>query len=210
MCVRQWWAWTKELVATWGLWLWLNCYSKYADQEILQWALLQLLHMTSFHMSMNWVRYSASMSLNLLNIQVFHYRWHQKLKLDNNTQSTWAGIIISDVGTHPLGLAKWSLHSFWSFRLLYLKKFIMQASTSVKHLCLPCHWSQRPSVTADCIRTYGATGRTIVFTDTKKDANELASSLESLGAKALHGDIPQNQREVSQILVDMCTHHAVL
>ena len=73
----------------------------------------------------------------------------------------------------------------------------MQASTSVRHLCLPCHWSQRASVAADCVRTYGALGRAIVFTDTKRDANEMALALESFSARPLHGDIPQSQREVS-------------
>ena len=41
-------------------------------------------------------------------------------------------------------------------------------------------------------------GRSIIFTETKNDANELASLLsESIGARALHGDIPQSQREVT-------------
>lgn len=71
-----------------------------------------------------------------------------------------------------------------------------QASTSVRHVVLPCHWSQRESVAADCVRTYGSHGRTIVFTDTKRDANELATGLESFGARPLHGDIPQSTREV--------------
>ena len=40
-------------------------------------------------------------------------------------------------------------------------------------------------------------GRAIVFTDTKREADELAGALsESLGARPLHGDIPQHQREV--------------
>lgn len=39
-------------------------------------------------------------------------------------------------------------------------------------------------------------GRTIIFTDTKRDANDMATSLESFSARALHGDIPQSQREV--------------
>ena len=48
------------------------------------------------------------------------------------------------------------------------------------------------------IKSHGAAGRSIVFTDTKKDANELTASLsENCGAMALHGDIPQNQREVT-------------
>ena len=40
-------------------------------------------------------------------------------------------------------------------------------------------------------------GRTIIFTETKNDANELAGALSEItGARALHGDIPQSQREV--------------
>lgn len=38
-------------------------------------------------------------------------------------------------------------------------------------------------------------GRTIIFTETKESASELAGSLA--GARALHGDIQQGQREVS-------------
>jgi len=43
-----------------------------------------------------------------------------------------------------------------------------------------------------------ATGRSIVFTETKRDADELAGALsESLGARALHGDVPQSAREAT-------------
>lgn len=69
---------------------------------------------------------------------------------------------------------------------------VVQASTSVKHLVLPCHWTQRSTIVADMIKSHGCAGRSIVFTDTKKDANELTASLsENCGAMALHGDIPQ-------------------
>ncbi len=72
-----------------------------------------------------------------------------------------------------------------------------QASTSVRHLLLPCHWSQRNTLLADLLRSYGCSGRTIVFTETKNDANELATSLATVAeARPLHGDIPQSQREV--------------
>ncbi len=68
----------------------------------------------------------------------------------------------------------------------------LQASTSVQHLVLPCHWTQRSTIVADMIKSHGCAGRSIVFTDTKKDANELTASLsENCGAMALHGDIPQ-------------------
>ncbi|KAK9835314.1 hypothetical protein WJX81_001245 [Elliptochloris bilobata] len=74
----------------------------------------------------------------------------------------------------------------------------MKASASVQHLVLPCHWSQRPQVVGDLVRCYGACGRTIVFCDTKRDCNELATVLgRDLRAQALHGDIPQQQREVT-------------
>ncbi|KAL4859742.1 DEAD-box ATP-dependent RNA helicase 7 [Chlorella vulgaris] len=74
----------------------------------------------------------------------------------------------------------------------------MKASTSVQHLLLPCHWSQRSQIVPDLVKCYGVCGRTIIFTETKSDANELAGQLaETTGARALHGDIPQNQREVT-------------
>lgn len=53
---------------------------------------------------------------------------------------------------------------------------------------------------ADLLRSYGSSGRTIVFTETKNDANELATSLATVAeARPLHGDIPQSQREVPQL-----------
>ena len=72
---------------------------------------------------------------------------------------------------------------------------LLQASTSVQHLVLPSHWSQRNQMLPDLVRCYGACGRTIIFTETKKDANELTNVLsETCGARALHGDIPQVRR----------------
>lgn len=51
-------------------------------------------------------------------------------------------------------------------------------STSVmfsQHLAIACHWSQRAAVIGDVIQVYsGSHGRTIVFCETKKEANELA------------------------------------
>ncbi|CAG9461206.1 unnamed protein product [Pedinophyceae sp. YPF-701] len=74
----------------------------------------------------------------------------------------------------------------------------MKASTSVRHLLLPCLRTQTPSLVTDLVRCYGCQGRTIVFTDTKNDANDLAQQLsETVGARALHGDIAQAQREAT-------------
>lgn len=62
----------------------------------------------------------------------------------------------------------------------------------MRHLVLPSHWSQRTQMLPDLVKCYGAGGRTIIFTETKRDANELTNVLsEGCGARALHGDIPQ-------------------
>ena len=73
----------------------------------------------------------------------------------------------------------------------------------MQHLVLPCHWTQRSTIVADMIKSHGCAGRSIVFTDTKKDANELTASLsENCGAMALHGDIPQVR--IVHKRVDVC------
>jgi ATP-dependent RNA helicase DDX21 len=48
-------------------------------------------------------------------------------------------------------------------------------------MMLPCHFSQRPSLARDLIGSWGLGGRTIVFTDTKSDANDLAATLSDSG-----------------------------
>jgi ATP-dependent RNA helicase DDX21 len=74
----------------------------------------------------------------------------------------------------------------------------LQAATTVRHLILPCHWTQRAALVTDLVKAYGLGGRSIVFTETKNDANELAGALsETSGARALHGDIAQAQREAT-------------
>jgi ATP-dependent RNA helicase DDX21 len=46
------------------------------------------------------------------------------------------------------------------------------------------------------MQVYGQGGKTIVFTQTKRDADDVALAMgRSLGCEALHGDITQNQRE---------------
>uniref|UniRef100_A0A8C3KIA9 RNA helicase n=1 Tax=Calidris pygmaea TaxID=425635 RepID=A0A8C3KIA9_9CHAR len=54
-------------------------------------------------------------------------------------------------------------------------KRTQKAATTVEHLAIECHWSQRAAVIGDVIQVYsGSHGRTIVFCETKKEANELA------------------------------------
>ncbi|XP_048421175.1 DEAD-box ATP-dependent RNA helicase 7-like isoform X4 [Pyrus x bretschneideri] len=71
----------------------------------------------------------------------------------------------------------------------------MKASTNVRHIVLPCSSSARSQLIPDIIRCYSSGGRTIIFTETKEAASGLAEALP--GARALHGDIQQGQREVT-------------
>jgi ATP-dependent RNA helicase DDX21 len=71
----------------------------------------------------------------------------------------------------------------------------MKASTNVRHFVLPCSVSARPQVIPDVIRCYSSGGRTIVFAETKESTSQLAESLP--GARPLHGDIQQSQREIT-------------
>ncbi|KAL7183924.1 hypothetical protein ACSBR2_026155 [Camellia fascicularis] len=69
----------------------------------------------------------------------------------------------------------------------------MKASINVRHIIIPCSSSARAQLIPDIIRCYSSGGRTIIFTETKDSASGLAGILP--GARALHGDIQQAQRE---------------
>ncbi|KAL9237254.1 hypothetical protein vseg_011827 [Gypsophila vaccaria] len=71
----------------------------------------------------------------------------------------------------------------------------MKASTSVRHIVMPCLQAARRQLIPDIIRCYSSGGRTIVFTETKESASQLSSILPE--ARPLHGDIQQSQREVT-------------
>nr|XP_042712877.1 nucleolar RNA helicase 2 isoform X2 [Chrysemys picta bellii] len=78
-------------------------------------------------------------------------------------------------------------------------KKTQKTAMTVEHLAIECHWSQRAAVIGDVIQVYsGSHGRTIIFCETKKDANELALNASiKQDAQSLHGDIPQKQREIT-------------
>ena len=68
---------------------------------------------------------------------------------------------------------------------------------SVSHLAIYCPEFNR-SILSNVILCYaGPSGKTIVFTQTKADANDLYLSDKLKGVEVLHGDIPQQQREVT-------------
>uniref|UniRef100_UPI0037E82CDC nucleolar RNA helicase 2 n=1 Tax=Semicossyphus pulcher TaxID=241346 RepID=UPI0037E82CDC len=78
-------------------------------------------------------------------------------------------------------------------------KKTQKAATTVEHLAITCHWSQRAAVIGDVIQVYsGSHGRTILFCETKKEANELSMNTSiKQSSQSLHGDIPQKQREIT-------------
>ncbi|XP_019751457.1 nucleolar RNA helicase 2 isoform X1 [Hippocampus comes] len=84
-------------------------------------------------------------------------------------------------------------------RVDLIGKKTQRTATTVEHLAIACHWSQRAAVLGDVIQVYsGSHGRTIVFCETKKEANELSLNTSiKQSTQSLHGDIPQKQREMT-------------
>ncbi|KAM5237307.1 nucleolar RNA helicase 2 isoform 1-T1 [Ctenodactylus gundi] len=78
-------------------------------------------------------------------------------------------------------------------------KKTQKTAITVEHLAIKCHWTQRAAVIGDVIRVYsGHQGRTIIFCETKKEAQELSQNTSiKQDAHSLHGDIPQKQREIT-------------
>ncbi|KAM3340655.1 DEAD-box ATP-dependent RNA helicase 7 [Capsicum galapagoense] len=71
----------------------------------------------------------------------------------------------------------------------------MKAGKNVRHIIIPCTGSARSQLIPDILRCYSSGGRTIIFTETRGYASELAGILP--GARALHGEIQQSQREIT-------------
>ena len=72
-----------------------------------------------------------------------------------------------------------------------------KTSKTVKHLAINCPYQNRISTLADVLICYGG-GQIIVFTTTKKEANDLLLSEKiKKDIEVMHGDIAQNQREVT-------------
>ncbi|TRY91607.1 hypothetical protein DNTS_021764 [Danionella cerebrum] len=78
-------------------------------------------------------------------------------------------------------------------------KRTQRTATTVEHLAIECHRSQRASVIGNVIQVYsGRQGRTIVFCETKKLVTELSvSPALKQSVQCLHGDIAQQQRETT-------------
>ncbi|KAL6278385.1 hypothetical protein ACE6H2_021986 [Prunus campanulata] len=66
----------------------------------------------------------------------------------------------------------------------------------IKLYALSTTGSSKRTILSDLITVYAKGGKTIVFTQTKRDADEVSMSLTtSIASEALHGDISQHQRE---------------
>lgn len=69
-----------------------------------------------------------------------------------------------------------------------------------QHLAVLCTYQDRAGVISSLVQIYSSSsldGRTIVFCETKKEADELSVSHEiKAEAHVLHGDIPQDKREL--------------
>ncbi|XP_068927580.1 ATP-dependent RNA helicase DDX50 [Petaurus breviceps papuanus] len=78
-------------------------------------------------------------------------------------------------------------------------KMTQKTATTVEHLAIQCHWSQRAAVIGDVIQVYsGNDGRAIIFCETKKNVAEMALNPHiKQNAQCLHGDIAQSQREIT-------------
>lgn len=72
-----------------------------------------------------------------------------------------------------------------------------KTARDVEHLAVECPYFNRISALADILTCYGGSTKTIVFTSTKVDANSLVQHERIKSAEVMHGDIAQNQREVT-------------
>ena len=73
-----------------------------------------------------------------------------------------------------------------------------KTARQVAHLAIMCPFQNRMGALADILTVYGQGGKVIVFTQTKADANSLLLSDKIKNdIEVMHGDIAQNQREVT-------------
>jgi len=73
-----------------------------------------------------------------------------------------------------------------------------KTAKNVKHIAMECPWHDRIDALGKIITVYGGSGKIIVFSSTRNDANELmrTDTIEN-DIEVMHGGIPQNQREVT-------------
>ncbi len=73
-----------------------------------------------------------------------------------------------------------------------------KSNRNIQHLIINCPFHNRLSALADVLSVYGGIGKSIVFTQTKADANSLLLTDKiKQDVEVMHGDIAQNQREIT-------------
>ena len=73
-----------------------------------------------------------------------------------------------------------------------------KTSSTVQHLAINCPYQNKASALSDILLCYkGLNGKAIVFAQTKNDANQIILTDGMTEVEVLHGDIAQNQREVT-------------
>jgi superfamily II DNA/RNA helicase len=74
----------------------------------------------------------------------------------------------------------------------------LKTATTVEHLAIQCSYQDRSSTIGSVLQVYsGKHGRAMIFCQTKKDADELACSSDiKQESHVLHGDVPQDKREL--------------
>ncbi|KEG12393.1 putative nucleolar RNA helicase II [Trypanosoma grayi] len=72
----------------------------------------------------------------------------------------------------------------------------MRTANTIKFYRRKCSFNEVSSMLADLVKVYsGRHGRTLVFTNTKKDCHDLSINNTKLDSQCLHGDMQQEQRE---------------
>jgi ATP-dependent RNA helicase DDX21 len=86
-----------------------------------------------------------------------------------------------------------------NFRVVDLAQDLKKKTArNIRHIAIHCHYRDRLPALSKVLNYYGGTGRIIVFTSTKADANSLLLSDQiTHDVEVMHGDIAQNQREVT-------------
>lgn len=75
-------------------------------------------------------------------------------------------------------------------------KDTVRTASTIKFFRRKCNFSEFSAMVADLVKVYsGAHGKTIVFTNTKKDCHDLSINNTKLDSQCLHGDMQQEQRE---------------
>lgn len=74
----------------------------------------------------------------------------------------------------------------------------LKTATTVEHLAIQCGYHDRASTIGAVLQVYsGKNGRSMIFCQTKKDADELVCSSDiKQESHVMHGDVPQDKREM--------------